>query len=156
MPEIINGTRKVQRTAKDLVPVDTGALRGSIRTKMYPKQKSGVVYTTLEYAPHQEFGTSKMPAQPFMTPALNINKAGIIQSIKSYMQHQLKSPSGPAANADTGDEAGQTVIAKPRSVRRRTRNDGYGITAGGKVGKIKFIDKSTRSKASKQFKKLGL
>lgn len=90
MPEIIEATRKVQRTAKDLAPVDTGALKGSIRTKMYPKQQSGVVYTLLEYAPHQEFGTSKMKAQPFMIPAMNINRAGINQSMKKYLKEQLK------------------------------------------------------------------
>ena len=90
MPEIIEATRKVQRTAKDLAPVDTGVLKGSIRTKKYPKEQSGVVYTTVEYAPYQEFGTSRMSAQPFMIPAMNINRAGINQSMKKYLKEQLR------------------------------------------------------------------
>lgn len=93
MPEITEATAKVQRTAKDLAPYDTGDLYRSIHRKMYPKQQSGVVYTTLEYAPYQEFGTSKMQPQPFMIPAMNINRAGINQSMKKYLKEQLKSKS---------------------------------------------------------------
>ncbi len=90
MPEIREATRKVQQSAKDLAPVDTGALRNSIKTKMYPDQQAGVVYTTLEYAPYQEFGTRRMKAQPFMTPAMNMNRAGINQSMKKYIKEQLR------------------------------------------------------------------
>jgi HK97 gp10 family phage protein len=89
MPEIKEATRKVQRTAKDLVPVDTGTLKRSIKTKMYSKQQSGVVYSILEYAPYVEFGTSKQKAQPFMIPAMNINRAGINQSMKKYLKEQI-------------------------------------------------------------------
>lgn len=90
MPEILEATRKVQQSAKDLAPFDTGALKGSIKRKMYPKEQSGVVYTVLEYAPYQEFGTRRMKAQPFMIPAMNMNRAGINQSMKKYIKDQLK------------------------------------------------------------------
>lgn len=90
MPEIREATRKVQQTAKDLAPVDTGALRSSIKTQMYPKRNSGVVYTTLEYAPYQEFGTRYQMGQPFMRPAMNMHRAGINQSMKKYIKDQLK------------------------------------------------------------------
>ena len=91
MPEITEAVRKVQRTARDIVPVDTGELQRSIRTKLYPKQNSGIVYTLLEYAPYIEFGTRKMVAQPFLIPAMNNNRAGINQSLKKYIKEQLKS-----------------------------------------------------------------
>lgn len=110
MPEIRKATRKVQKTAKDLAPVYPspkvlaradqgltridpnhvgGSLRESIHTKMYPKQLSGVVYTTLEYGPHQEFGTVYQTGTPFMLPAMNIERAGIQASMKSYLKKQI-------------------------------------------------------------------
>ena len=45
----------VESEAKNKVPVDTGALRRSINTKIYDTY--GVVGTNLEYAPYVEFGT---------------------------------------------------------------------------------------------------
>ena len=100
MPEIIEATRKVQRSAKDLAPVGTpestgikgyvgGTLKASIKSKTFKKEQTGVVYTTLEYAPHQEFGTRFMPAQPFMRPAMNMHRAGIQQSLKKHIRDEI-------------------------------------------------------------------
>lgn len=64
---------KVQRRAKQLAPVDTGRLRASI-TEALGSDAEGLVErvgTNVEYAPHQEFGTSKMAAHPFLRPALD-------------------------------------------------------------------------------------
>lgn len=55
------GTKKIQKNAKFLAPVDTGHLRNSIKTKSQATQ-DGVeaqVYTNLEYAPYVEFGTGQ-------------------------------------------------------------------------------------------------
>lgn len=96
MPEITEATIKVQRTAKDLVPIDTGALQKSIHRKTYKKYQSGIVYTTLEYASYVEFGTVnkdgsvRMYGQPYMIPALDKNRAGINVSMKDYIRKQLK------------------------------------------------------------------
>jgi HK97 gp10 family phage protein len=90
MPEITESTRKVQKTARELAPKDTGYLYRSIHRKLYPRQRSGVVYTTTEYASYQEFGTSKMKAQPYMIPAVNIHRAGIVQSMRSYLRQQAR------------------------------------------------------------------
>lgn len=98
-PEIVEATRKVQRKARDLAPVDTGALKASIKTKIRNRGKSnvtGIVYTTLEYAPYQEFGTLtkggniRMLGQPFMTPAILQERLGIQQSLKKYIKEQLR------------------------------------------------------------------
>lgn len=62
----------IQNRARELCPVDTGRLRSSIRA-VDGKDATGVyvdVGTNVEYAPHVEFGTSRMPAQPYMRPAL--------------------------------------------------------------------------------------
>jgi len=59
--------------AQQLCPVDTGALRASIRLepaqpalKMYVKAGGGQV----DYAGYVEFGTSRSLAQPYLTPAV--------------------------------------------------------------------------------------
>lgn len=58
---------QVAEIARDMAPVDTGRLRGSIDV-----QRDGnnhAVVTDVPYAPFIEFGTTRMPAQPFLGPA---------------------------------------------------------------------------------------
>ncbi len=56
-----------------LVPVDTGYLKGSITSRR--RGLRGFVGTmAVDYAPHVEMGTSRMPAQPFLVPAVMMNK----------------------------------------------------------------------------------
>ena len=43
--------------AKDLVPVDTGALRNSITHKVVPSEPAAYIGTNQSYAPYVEFGT---------------------------------------------------------------------------------------------------
>jgi HK97 gp10 family phage protein len=84
-----NGTRKIERTAKNLCPVDTGTLRSSIHAKPLwgsTYKHGGVVYTAVEYAGYQEFGTSRMRAQPYMRPAFNIERDGILRETKDYIK----------------------------------------------------------------------
>lgn len=90
MNVISDGARKVQARAKDLAPVDTGALKGSIRVKQYAQFLSAVVYTNLEYAPYQEFGTVYVPAHPFMHPAFNQLKSEIERDIKEYINKEIR------------------------------------------------------------------
>ena len=60
----------VESNAKRSTPVDTGRLRSSIGTKFLGVQQlEADVGTVVEYAEHVEFGTSHMPARPFLTPA---------------------------------------------------------------------------------------
>ena len=97
----------VERSAKMKAPKDTGALRRSITSKV--DGLTGIVFTPLEYAAYQEFGTGlfaengaglkDVPCnyqddkgkwhstrgqkpQPFMRPALNENRTEIIRIIK--------------------------------------------------------------------------
>jgi HK97 gp10 family phage protein len=63
---------KVEGDAKLQAPVDTGLLRKSITHRT--GEDYAEVGTSTEYAPFQEFGTSKMPARPFLLPALNQNR----------------------------------------------------------------------------------
>lgn len=70
----------ISREAKKLCPVKTGTLKRSIRA-IVTKDKSQVraggpvgcapgVGSPVEYAGYVELGTSKMPAQPYLRPAV--------------------------------------------------------------------------------------
>lgn len=87
-PYITKATQLVQRTAKDMAPVDTGHLKRNIGRKVYGEKYStvGVVFDPVEYGVYQEFGTSKMKAQPFMRPALKVHEKTIEQGMVDYLQ----------------------------------------------------------------------
>ena len=58
--DIVNkATELVHGQAKDLAPVDTGELAGSIKMQVKDtgKELQGRVYTNVEHAPYAEFGT---------------------------------------------------------------------------------------------------
>lgn len=96
----------VERAAKELAPKDNGELRRSITSKV--EGTTGIVFTTLEYAPYVEYGTglfaevagrkdvpwcyqdeegewhstSGQKPQPFMRPALNQNRTEILKILE--------------------------------------------------------------------------
>ena len=105
----------VESAAKDKAPKDTGALRRSITSKVEVTGNSieGIVYSPLEYAPYQEFGTGLFAENgngrktgwayedektgetiftrgnrphPFLRPAVNENKDKIINIIKGALK----------------------------------------------------------------------
>ena len=105
----------VESAAKDKAPKDTGALRRSITSKVEVTGNSieGIVFTPLEYAPYQEFGTGIYAENgngrktgwayedektgetiftrgnrphPFLRPALEENKDKIIDMIKGALK----------------------------------------------------------------------
>lgn len=64
----------VEAAAKRLCPVDTGRLRASIShvVTVEAGEVVGVVGSNVDYAPHQEYGTSTQPGTPFLRPALDV------------------------------------------------------------------------------------
>lgn len=88
---VTKATQLVQRTAKELAPKDTGYLMRSIRRKIESRGNwaLGKVWTTTEYAPYQEFGTSKMNPNPFMRPALGLHKKHIQEGFQDYVKTYL-------------------------------------------------------------------
>lgn len=58
---VIDATKIVHAQAKELAPVDSGNLKGSIHFDVKSKSEGveGRVYTNLQYAPYVEFGTGK-------------------------------------------------------------------------------------------------
>lgn len=72
---------RVQSRARSYCPVDTGRLRSSIVMR---KGRDGrgffvEIGTNVHYAPHVEFGTTRMPARPFLLPAV-AEAAGYLRS----------------------------------------------------------------------------
>jgi HK97 gp10 family phage protein len=68
----------IEKTAKDLAPVRSGALRNSIESKVNTGSGKAWVQIqngkTREYAYYVEKGTSKMSDQPFLGPAAQIHR----------------------------------------------------------------------------------
>lgn len=66
---------QVERLAKQFVPVDTGALRSSIRTDVSGDGRFGgmeaVISANTHYAGFQEWGTSVLAPRAYMGPALD-------------------------------------------------------------------------------------
>jgi HK97 gp10 family phage protein len=58
----------IEATAKQLAPVDTALLRGSITTTIDSPTKA-TVGTNTNYSVYQEFGTRFQKGKPFLTPA---------------------------------------------------------------------------------------
>jgi HK97 gp10 family phage protein len=55
--------------SQQFVPVDKGDLKRSGKVEVVSPTKVRIGYTE-PHAKYQEYGTSEMPAQPFLTPAM--------------------------------------------------------------------------------------
>ena len=84
---------KIRDDAKSLVPVDTGALKKSIRIEKKGKLQVSIVAggggvinprtgREVDYAGFVEFGTSHMSPQPYMQPALEKNRDELLNIVK--------------------------------------------------------------------------
>lgn len=78
----------IVNTAKDNCPVETGALKESIKTET--TNGKSVTGSDVEYAPFVEYGTLDTPAKPFLYPALEKNKDKIIDNFKEAIKEALK------------------------------------------------------------------
>ena len=77
-----NGIQLTQGAQKRS-PVDTGALRRSIRLSLENNNLKAVVKTNVPYAKFVEFGTIRQKAQPYMRPSLRVQKAKFVKAIKN-------------------------------------------------------------------------
>nr|AUN37290.1 hypothetical protein [uncultured bacterium] len=75
--------------AKQLAPVDTGALRDSIGAD--PVDSLTVrVGSDMPYAPYVEYGTSRSPAQPYLTPAFAQSEETFKTRLAEAMQKRTR------------------------------------------------------------------
>ena len=88
---------EMERTAQEAraaCPVDTGALKDSIRVE-YAQSASGAEAALRADAPHAaavELGTMKRRAQPFLYPAYNANQARLTDAIAEAARRALGEP----------------------------------------------------------------
>ena len=109
-PKVVEGldevADKIVKDARESCPVDTGALRRSIRkdkrlVSLYPFTytvgvtaggyvKNPKTGREVDYAAYVEFGTSRTPAQPFMGPALEKNRGEIRRILSKKVLEVLR------------------------------------------------------------------
>lgn len=71
----------IEAGAKQIVPVDTGALKNSIQT-VNRGALSARVQTGVEYAPFVEYGTRRRTAKPYLRPAVEAVKPAFLAAMK--------------------------------------------------------------------------
>jgi len=76
----------IEGQAKNRAPVDTGALKNSISTEFENNGLTGIIAPHMEYATFVEFGTKRMSAQPYMTPAAEAVAPAFISAMKQMLQ----------------------------------------------------------------------
>lgn len=93
----------IQRDAQVLAPVDTGALRDSIRVELEALAARVLAGGTLDvdYERFVEFGTSRAPAQPFLFPAFERHKAAFVRAVRAAVAN----PGGRVSNPSRRGEA---------------------------------------------------
>lgn len=72
---------RIAEKARNYAPVDTGALRGSIEAVSTVAGKEAEVRVGAEYGRFVEFGTYKMEAQPFLSPAVAEEKEAFFAAV---------------------------------------------------------------------------
>ncbi len=77
--------------AKNLAPVDTATLQGSIGIVQPAQEEGGQVVgmwgsQDVEYAIYQELGTHKMKAQPYLRPSADKNYGGLNERIRRNLK----------------------------------------------------------------------
>lgn len=88
------GALPIQTAAVIKAPIEFGTLKRSIHTEIVNASATHAeaeVGTDLEYAPYQEFGTSKMAAQPYLRPAFDEQSDAAKKEISAALKAQLDS-----------------------------------------------------------------
>ena len=75
--------------ARDLVPVDNGALQGSIDARATGEYSASVT-ASAPYAAMVEYGTSKMAAQPYMLPAAHRAAESFFENARTEARRAAK------------------------------------------------------------------
>ena len=74
-------------TAADRAPVDTGRLKNSISSAVVESEKAVYIGTNVEYAPYQEFGTSRgVPGTHFLQFGASAHQAEYKTLLEQYLK----------------------------------------------------------------------
>ena len=82
-----DAVRAAGRTARESVAMESGDLRESL-VEVH-KGKFGQVLTRSRYATFQEYGTSMMPAHPFIRPASEVGERVLFKRIEDIVEDLL-------------------------------------------------------------------
>ncbi|HYG68512.1 MAG TPA: HK97-gp10 family putative phage morphogenesis protein [Anaeromyxobacteraceae bacterium] len=86
--ETLESAQRIERTAKSLAPVDTGRLRASIEA-VREGRTSAVLRVGAPYGAFVEYGTRWNRAQPFLRPAVEIERAGMTARFGEIVREEL-------------------------------------------------------------------
>jgi HK97 gp10 family phage protein len=86
--ELNDAAEEIKFLAQELCPVDTGALKASIHVERID-HLAVQVRADAEYAAFVEYGTSRAPAQPFITPAIEAVRAGYEARIAKAIKNAI-------------------------------------------------------------------
>lgn len=78
--------RDIEGHAKSVVAVDTGNLKNSIDVEFDSDGLTAIVAPHTEYAAFVEFGTRRMSARPYMTPAAERNRPAFTAAMKQMLK----------------------------------------------------------------------
>lgn len=78
----------VQETAVRLVPVQTGNLRGSINRRR--EGDAEIIGTNVEYAEYVEYGVRGRSGQPYMRPAIDLNRRNLMRKLAELVKAQIE------------------------------------------------------------------
>ena len=89
---LMAGGLPIQTAAAQKARVKTGTLRRSIHTEAEETAKGAVarVGTNVEYAPAQEFGTSRMSGQPYLRPAFDEKRGEALKEIERVLRMMVE------------------------------------------------------------------
>lgn len=87
------GAMRVHADAVRRAPYKTGNLRRSIHPDITEATKDRTVIeigTDVEYAAYMEFGTARIAPRPYLRPALDENRPGVVRDIRLAMGALLR------------------------------------------------------------------
>lgn len=89
-------TEEAAEIARNLAPVDTGALKDSITTEMQGNQyaSTGIIHVGVPYGIYQEMGTRYMAAQPFLAPAIDAVSQGFQEKVGRLVEQTIQDAPG--------------------------------------------------------------
>lgn len=90
--ELNEVAESMEKDAKLNCPTKTGNLRNSIESEVSTigKRTTIKLYAKADYGKYVEYGTSKMPARPFLAPAFNKNKDNVTRKIRNNIKKVVK------------------------------------------------------------------
>lgn len=85
------GAKVVQQDAKADAPVgETNELKQSVKVRSGKRKKGQIsIEVVADAHPFVEFGTSKMPAEPFLRPAMDANKQDVANQIVNQINDEI-------------------------------------------------------------------